>query len=130
MLSLSTNEQVFARESCPVIYRHCSVGLREMVSLLLATESGLWEPRRLLTGQSPYLRHLWPPVARSEKNEQTRVSRARGFRAGTRARVGWVPLGVVSGVPELPVGPFKPFCTPVSVLVWAVAAIPSLSTNE
>ena len=33
-----------------------------MVSLLLATESGLGEPRRLLTGQSPYLRHLWPPV--------------------------------------------------------------------
>ena len=64
------------------------------MSSLLATESGLWEPRRLVTGQSPYLRHLWSPVARSEKNEQTRVSRARGFRAGIRSRGAWVPLGV------------------------------------
>ena len=108
----------------------CSVGLREMVRLLLATESGFWEPRRLVSGQSPYLRHLRPPVARSEKPEQTRVSRARGFRAGIRARGSWVPLGVVSGAPGLPVGPFKPFCTPVSVLAWTVAAILSLSTNE
>ena len=79
-----------------------------MVSLLLATESGLWEPMRLVTGKSPYLRHLWALVARSEKNEQTRPSRARGFRAGIRSRGGWVPLGVGSGVPGLTVGPFEP----------------------